>query len=62
MIGQQVCKLHGLILIGIEPGEIGRYLLETEHVGVGDLFCHGNDPRKIGHAVATLSALDIPGQ
>jgi hypothetical protein len=40
--------------------KIARYFLETENIGIGHLLCHGDDPRQVGQAVATLSALDIP--
>jgi hypothetical protein len=60
MVGQQFGKLRALICTAIEPGEVGRYFLEAEHICIGHLFCHRNDPRQVGYAVATLSALDIP--
>ena len=62
VIRQQRSQLRALIRAIIEVDKIVGHFLETVDVGVRHLFCHGDDPRKVGHTVATLSALDIPSQ
>jgi hypothetical protein len=42
--------------------EIRAYLLETEDVGIHRFPGNRDDPRQIGHAVAALAALNVPGE
>src|SRR4051794_22112847 len=60
MIGQQRSQLHALICAAVKFSKIVGHLLKAKDIGVCHPLRYGDDPRQVGHAVATFSALDIP--